>query len=163
MTPIYSNPVKINTEPIIVDVLSTKKSFRRTHNPDGPDPVTGKFSFIIDIAADAKDIYLPISISSGKKPTGFVYQIEGTAQGFISTTDISCRGDKITQVTLGTIVYCKIPAGMTATFRIRIEMRGQIGKAYRSVIREIHYKFDPRDARYQESLQDLGTRMLKFS
>ena len=158
-----SDSVTGNDGYLVVDVRDTKESFRRTRVPDGPDPIVGKFSFVIDIAAVAGDVYLPVSIASGKKPTGFVYQIEGTVRGFISTTDISCTGEGITQITLGTIVYCKIPKGMTATFRIRVEMKGQVGKSYRIVIRQIQYKRDPGDARYQRSPQDIRTKMLKFS
>lgn len=158
-----SVPIPVTDNPLLIKVRDTKASFRRTRVPDGPDPVTGKFWFVIDVTAASKDIYLPISIASGKKPTGFVYQIEGTVQGFISTTDISCKGEGVTQITLGTIFYCKIPKGATARFRIRVEMRGQVGKSYRVVIRQIHYKFDPSNARYQKALQDIHTKMLKFS
>lgn len=148
---------------ILVKVRDTKESSRRERDPDGPDPVTGKFWFDIDITAIEKDIYLPLSIASGKKPTGFVYQIEGTAQGSILTTDIKCKGSGITQITLGTLLYCRIPAGMTGTFSIRVEMRGQLGKSYRVAIRQINYKLDPGDARYQKSSQDIYAKMLKFS
>lgn len=148
---------------ILVDVKDTEENFRRTRIPDGPDRVIGNFIFIIDITALGKDLYVPLSIASGKKPTGFVYQIEGTAQSSILKTDISCRGDNITQVTLGTIVYCKIPASMTATFRIRVETRGQVGKLYKIAIRQIRYKLNPLDIRYQILLENLQTKMLKFS
>ncbi len=148
---------------LIIDVRDTKESFRRTRVPDGPDPVLGKFSFVIDITAVLNDAYVPVSIASGKKPTGFVYQIEGTVPGAIATTHIECKGEGITQVTLGTIVYARIPRGMTATFRIRIEMRGQVGKSYRVVIRQMQYKRDPGDARYIKLAQHLRTKMVKFS
>ena len=148
---------------VLVDVKRAMESFKRTRVSDGPDPVTGTYSFILDITAVTEDIYLPVSISSGKKPTGFVYQIEGTAPGSIASTDISCRGDGITQTTLGTIFYSKIPAGMTATFRISIHMRGAVGKSYRIVINQLNYKRDPRDTRYQKSVQDIHTKMVKFS
>lgn len=148
---------------LLIKVRDTKTSSRRTRVDDGPDPVTGKFWFEIDITAVTKDIYLPFSIASGKKPTGFVYQIEGTAEGSIVTTDISYKGDGVTQITMGTLVYCKIPVGMTAAFKIRVEVRGQLGKAYRVVIRQINYKFDPGDARYQKDAQDIHTKMEKFS
>lgn len=92
-----------------------------------------------------------------------MYQIEGTAKGSILTTDISCKGDGITQVTLGTLLYCKIPQGMTASFHIRIEVRGQLGKSYLVAIRQINYKLDPGDARYQKSTQDIRARVLKFN
>lgn len=148
--------------PLLIKVRDTKESIRRTRNPDGPDPVTGKFWFDIDITAVTRDIYLPLSIASGKKPTGFVYQIESTALSSILTTDISYKGDGVTQVTLGTLVYCKIPVGRTASFHIRIEIKGKVGKEYRAVLRQVNYKFDPGDARYQKSLQEIPGRTAKF-
>lgn len=151
------------TNPLLIKVRDTKESIRRTRNPDGPDPVMGKFWFDIDITAVTRDIYLPLSIASGKKPTGFVYQIEGTALGSILTTDISYKGEGVTQVTLGTLVYCKIPVGKTAAFHVRIEMKGNLGKEYRVVIRQVNYKFDPGDARYQKSPQEIRSKMIKFN
>ena len=156
-------PLTTTEKHLLISVRDTKGSFKRKHVPDGPDPVTGKFWFTIDIKAASKDIYLPISIGSGKKLTGFMYQIEGTAQGSISTTDISCRGEGVTLITLGTIIYCKIPTGASARFRIRVEMRGQVGKSYRIAIHQINYKLNPSDARYQKSILDIHTKMLKFS
>lgn len=147
---------------LFVKVREIEESTRRIRVPDKQDPVHGKFWFEIDVTALSQDIYLPVSVASGKKPTGFVYQIEGTAEGSIVTTDISCKGDQITQITLGTLVYCKIPVGITATFRIRVEIRGQLGKSYRVVMRQLNYKLDPGDARYQKLLQNIYGRMLKF-
>lgn len=151
-----------NTADMIVKVREMKESSRRVDNPDGPDPVIGKFWFTLDITALVRDIYIPVSISSGKKPTGFSYQIEGTVPGTIKTMNISCKGEGITQVTHGTIVYCKIPAGLTATFEIRVEMRGALSKEYRIVIYQIQYKFSPTDTRYQKSSQDIRSKTEKF-
>ena len=91
----------------------------------------------------------------------FRYQIEGTSEGSLSTTDISCSGAGVTQVTLGTILYSKIPAGKTATFRILIEIRGKTGGTYRIVINRINYKFAPTDARSEKFLDELPTKTLK--
>ncbi len=130
--------------------------------PEGRDIGAGEFFLLVDITAVSEAIYIPLSIASGKKPTGFVYQIEGTGEGIISTTTISVKGDGVTQVTLGTILYAKIPAGKTATFRILVEMRGQLGKAYSIVINRIQYKFDANEARYQKTPQEIKTKTLKF-
>jgi hypothetical protein len=151
------------TVSMLVKVRSTEERLSRTKVFNGPDIVVGKFSFILAITATAEDIYVPISIASSNKPVGFVYQIEGTAQSSILTTHISCKGNGITQVRLGTIVYCKIPTGMIAEFRIRIEVRGQVGKLYKVLIYLMHYKRSPTDARYQKFPQKIGSRMLKFS
>lgn len=157
-----SSKAAVTDTHILITVRDTKESARRERDPDGPDPVTGKFWFDIDVTAARRDIYIPLSIASGKKPTGFVYQIEGTSEGSILTTDIACKGTDITQITLGTLRYCRIPAGMTGTFSIRIEVRGKLGKSYRVSIRQINYKLDPGDARYQKISQDIQAKMLKF-
>ncbi len=157
-----NTPIPKESE-ILVKVREAKESTRRIPNPDGPDPVLGKFWFIIDIKAPVRDLYVPVSIASGKKPTGFSYQIEGTVPGAIKSTDIECRGEGITQITHGTILYCKIPAGLTATFKIRVEMRGALSKAYRILIYQIQYKHNPTDARYQKLPQDIRSKMQKFS
>lgn len=151
-------------DPILdIKVKDADERLKRTKVLNGPDVVVGKFSLTLEITAVQGDLYVPLSIASGKKPTGFVYQIEGTGPSSIVTTDISCKGNGITEVRLGTIVYSKIPKGMTGEFRIHIEVRGKIGKAYRVLIYQINYKNSPTDARYQKSLVDIGTRMLKFS
>ncbi|MGB4076241.1 MAG: hypothetical protein WBK28_00865 [Minisyncoccia bacterium] len=146
-----------------VRVQKTQARFKRIRVPKGPDIGAGEFFLLVDITAPKETVYIPLSIASGKKPTGFVYQIEGTAEGTIVTTDISCKGAGVTQVTLGTIVYSKIPAGKTATFRILVEMRGRVGKAYGIIISRIHYKQSPSDARYQKFPADIHSSTLKFN
>jgi hypothetical protein len=64
---------------VVIKVKDLKQSARRIPDPEKPDSVHGKFWFTIDITASAKDIYVPLSIASGKKPAGFMYQIEGTS------------------------------------------------------------------------------------
>lgn len=146
---------------IKVKVQKSQVRFRKLRDPKEKNLGIGEFFLLIDIAASAKDLYIPLSIASGKKPTGFVYQIEGTRPGAISTTTISCKGAGVTQVTLGTIVYSRIPAGKTATFRILVEIRGKVPEEYRVVINCINYKFAPSDARYQKYLKEISTKTLK--
>ena len=146
---------------IQVKVQKKEARFKRIRVP-GPDAGIGEFFLLIDITAAGGDVYIPISIASGKKPTGFVYQIEGTKEGTISTTSISCKGVGVTQITLGTILYCKIPAGKTASFRILIEMKGKVGSEYGVAINRINYKRDPSDARYKQFLELLPGKYLKF-
>lgn len=117
----------------------------------------------LHITAADKALYVPLSIASGKKPTGFVYHIEGTAEGAISTTDLSAKGEGVTKITLGTLLYCKIPAGKTATFRLLVEMRGKAGKTYGVVINRINYKYQPTDARYQKLDTNLKSKTIRFS
>ncbi|HEY0948029.1 MAG TPA: hypothetical protein VGE53_00855 [Candidatus Paceibacterota bacterium] len=151
-----------NSQDLAVKVTEIKESARRMPNPDGPDPVIGKFWFTLDVTALTRDLYVPVSISSGKKPTGFSYLIEGTVPGSIKTTDISCKGEGVTQITHGTIIYAKIPKGFRATFSIRIEMRGTLGKSYRTVLYQMQYKLSPTDTRYQKLPLDIKGKMEKF-
>lgn len=147
--------------PLVVTVQKSQARFKKIRNPEVRNAGTGEFFLLIDIAASGKDVYIPLSIASGKKPAGFIYQIEGTSEGSLSTTDISCSGAGVTQITLGTILYSRIPAGKTATFRILIEIRGKTGETYRIVINRINYKFAPTDARYEKFLDELPTKTLK--
>ncbi len=147
---------------IVVKVRDLEESARRIPDPLKPDAVHGKFWFTIDITATTKEVYIPLSVASGKKLAGFMYQIEGTAPGTIKTTDISCKGDGVLQVTHGTILYAKIPAGKTATFKLRIEMRGVLNKTYGITLYQIQYKWSPTDARYQKLAQTIRSKMEKF-
>lgn len=139
-----------------------RTDFVRIRNPEGPDIGRGKFFFYLNITALNETVYVPVSIASSKKPTGFVYLIEGTAKGTIYRTDISCRGEGVTQITLGTLLYAKIPKGKTASFRTLVEMRGKVGKEYKIVINRINYKLNPRDARYQRFNTTIRTKTLRF-
>jgi hypothetical protein len=145
-----------------VRIQKSQARFKRVRDPEGPDAGIGEFFLLVDITALREAVYIPISIASGKKPTGFVYQIEGTGAGSLSTADISCRGAQVTQVTWGTILYAKIPSGKTATFRVLVEMKGKIGKAYTVAINRINYRFDPSDARYQKYEQEVRSKTLTF-
>lgn len=147
---------------VVIKVKDQQVSARRIPDPTKQDSVHGKFWFTIDITALAKDVYVPLSVASGKKPAGFMYQIEGTAPGTIKSTDISCKGDGILQVMHGTILYAKIPAGKTAMFKLRIEMRGALGKTYGITIYQIQYKWYPTDTRYQKLAQAIRSKMEKF-
>lgn len=146
-----------------VKVKKSQASFKRIRDPKGPDHALGFFHLTINVTAPEKAIYLPLSIASGKKPAGFVYQIEGTAVGKIITTSIESRGPNVTQITSGTIIYSKIPAGKTATFKIKIEIKGSVGKTYKIVINTINYKFDPSDTRYQKFKTPISTRPIRFA
>ncbi len=158
-----SSPSKVTGDEFLQFKLQKSQArFERIRRPNEPDLGHGEFFLLLDITAREKTLYLPISIASGKKSTGFIYQIEGTAEGTISTTDISCRGEGVAKVTLGTLLYAKIPAGKTASFRILIEMRGGVGKEYKIVINRINYKFSPSDARYIRFDTEISSKTVKF-
>ena len=145
---------------IYCEIQKSQARFKRIRNPEGPDSGVGNFFLLLDITALEKAVHIPISIASSKKPTVFVYQIEGTAEGDISTTDISCRGEGVSKVTLGTLLYAKIPPGKTAAFRIQVEMKGKPGKEYKIVLNRVNYKLDASDARYKKFETAIGTKIL---
>lgn len=147
---------------INVKVQKSQARFRRIKDSEGKDIGQGEFFLLLDITAPKETIYIPISVASGKKAVGFIYHIEGTAEGTIQTTDISCKGEGITKITLGTLLYAKIPALKTASFRVFIEMRGKTSKEYKVAINRINYKLDPSDARYQRLDLEIGTESVKF-
>jgi hypothetical protein len=156
------NKVNGVDEFINVKLQKARAHFERVRNPEGPDHGIGEYFSAIDITAKKADVYIPLSIASGKKATGFIYQIEGTGESSIVKTDISCSGKGISQITLGTIVYSKIPSGKTGTFRIQNEIKGKIGKTYKIVINRINYKLAPNDPRYKQYLKELNSRTLEF-
>lgn len=145
-----------------VRVQKSQARFKRIRNAHGPDTGIGEFFLLVDVTAQTEDIYIPTSISSSKKPTGFVYHIEGTAEGLISRASVSAKGAGVTQLTVGTIVYTKIPKGKTGTFRILIEIRGAVRKSYKIVINRINYRHHPRDARYERRDEELHSKTLMF-
>ncbi len=147
---------------VTVKVVKSQARFKRTRQPDGNDTGHGEFFLMLEVTAPLVDVYLPLSIASGKKPVGFIYHIEGTGEGSIYTTDISCSGEGVTKITLGTIVYAKIPATKTARFRISVKVMGKFSKEYRVVINRINYKLDPQDARYQRYEEDISSETVKF-
>ena len=152
----------IADEYITINIEKDQTRFERIKNPQGADKGIGHYFLALEVTSRKGTVHVPISIASGKKVTGFIYQIEGTGVGSLSTAKVSARGEGVTQVTLGTIVYCKIPEGKTASFRIQVEIEGKIGKAYTVVINQINYKLTTADARYKRLFAGVSTRTLEF-
>lgn len=148
-----------------IDVVRRKNQarFERIKTKGAADKGVGHYFISIDITAKKQSVYIPLSIASGKKPTGFSYHIEGTAAGAIMRADVTCRGEGVTQITLGTIVYVKIPAGKTGTFRILVDIRGKIGNEYKLLIYRINYKLALTDARYLQYLKEINSESATFS
>lgn len=157
-----SQKLPTSDEFLKVKVEKTQARFKRIKVPREKDIGHGEFFLLLDITALKDYVYIPISIASGKKATGFIYQIEGTAEGKILTTDLTCRGEGVTKITLGTLLYAKIPTGTAASFRMLIEIRGGISKEYKIVINRINYKLNPSDARYKRLDVEIGTKGVKF-
>ncbi len=135
---------------------------KKTRAQDGRAAGQGQFNLVVDIIALQGAVYIPLSIASGKKPTGFIYHIEGSAQGALATAKITCKGEGVAQLTLGTLVYAKIPQGKTATFKMVVHIKGSPGKLYKVVINRINYKLDPSAARYKKLDTAIATKTLKF-
>lgn len=147
---------------IFYEVKESRASFEKMRTPEGRSVGHGQFYMVIHITALQGDVYIPTSLASGKKPTGFVYQIEGSAQGQIDTTDISCKGEGVSQVTLGTLVYTKIPQGKTASFTIVVNMTGKVNKTYQVVFNRINYKLNASEARYKKLDLSIPSKPLEF-
>lgn len=148
---------------ITVKVKKDQARFERVKVKDEKDKAFGEFFMMVEITTKKDIVFIPLSIASGKKPTGFMYQIEGTAEGVITTANVTVRGEGVTQVTLGTLLYAKIPAGKTAAFRIQATIRGKFGKTYEIVINRINYRLSLTDARYQQYLKPILSDRVKLS
>ncbi len=150
-------------EYIEVKIKKDQAHFERVKTKDGDEKAAGNFLIVVEITAEKDTVFIPISISSGIKPTGFMYQIEGTAPGAISTASVICRGEGVTQVTLGTLLYAKIPLGKTAIFRIQTKIKGSFGKTYKIIINRINYKLKLPDARYTQYRKEIISDSVKLS
>jgi hypothetical protein len=141
-------------------ITKSQARFTRIKNPNGKDGALCEFFMQLDVKAGAQAIYVPLSIASGKKPTGMIYSIEGTAVGEIDSAKVEVKGAGVTQLTVGTIVYVKVPAKTTATFRIIIDIFGIMNNTYSISIDTINFKFDPADARYKKYSKKLSSTVL---
>jgi hypothetical protein len=146
---------------IAVKVRKNQARFERIKQEGAGDKAMGKFFIEVEITAKQQEVFIPVSVASGKKTAGFMYQIEGTAEGRVVTAEISVRG--VSQVTLGTLLYAKIPAGKTASFQVRATIRGKIGKKYKIVFARLNYKLQLTDARYQQYLKEVHSESVSFS
>jgi hypothetical protein len=148
---------------IEVRVKKNQARFLRIKKKGTEDKAVGKFYMEVDITAQQQEILVPVSIASGKKTAGFMYQIEGTAEGNIDTANVRVRGAGVSQVTVGTLLYAKIPAGKTASFEIRADVRGAFAKKYKIVFTRLNYKLQLSDVRYQQYLKEIHSDAVTFS
>lgn len=146
-----------------VKVRKNQARFQRIRQKNKEERLVGNFFMAIDITAEQADVFIPLSIASGKKVAGFMYQIEGTAEGAVETAEVRVQGKGVTQVTVGTLLFAKIPAGLTATFEVLATVRGKAGKVYKIVITRLNYKLAVADARYQQYLKEIPSDSVKLS
>lgn len=159
--------VKVNKlegkDPYIeVKVRKNQARFQRVKKKGVEDKAEGRFYIEIDVTAKTQAVYVPASIASGKKTAGFMYQIEGTAPGTLATAEVKARGEGISQVTLGTLLFAKIPVGKIASFQIHATTRGKFGKVYKIVFTRLNYKLNLTDARYQQYIKEFYSDSVKF-
>jgi len=148
---------------IAVKVKKNQARYERSHAVGAPKVGVGKFFMMLEVTAKKQEVYIPLSMASGKKVAGFMYLIEGTGEAAIAGTEIDVQGGGVTQVTIGTLLFAKIPAGVTAVFRLQITTRGHAGKTYSITISRINYKLALSDARYLQYLKPLPSEQMKFS
>lgn len=148
---------------IDVKVKKNQGRFKKITKKNEDDKATGNFYFEIAVTAKQSDVFFPISIASGKKTTGFMYQIEGTAASSIVSTSIKVQGEGVSQVTLGTLRYAKIPTGKTASFKIQVTIGGKFNKQYKIILTRLNYRLLLTDARYQQYLKRIESKSVRFS
>ena len=152
-------------EQLRIQVTNRTKHFRKITDSKGNVLGEGTFSLHLVLTPATGTLYVPLSIASGKKPTGLVYLINGTGESSIVTAHVEIRDIKasgVREILLGTIRYVEIPQGVTATLRVRLTMRGRIGKEYSVLIARMQYKTHLSDTRYQKEELALETDVLKF-
>jgi hypothetical protein len=150
-------------EYISLKVKKNQARFDVARSRGETDAGVGRFFIQINITAKKQAVFVPLSMASGKTVAGFMYLIEGTGEGQIATAEVACRGEGVTQITIGTLLFAKIPAGATGEFRIQVSTRGKKGKAYTITINRINYKLALSDARYQQYLKPITSERVKFS
>lgn len=148
---------------IFVKIKKNQGRFKRIKKEDVADRAEGNFYMEIEIGAKQQDVFVPLSMASGKKVAGFMYQIEGTAAATIGSASVDVQGKGVLQVSVGTLRYAKIPAGSNALFEIRSVIKGSFGKTYKLVFTRINYKLTLSDARYQQYLKELHSEKISFS
>lgn len=148
--------------PLILNIKKSQAFLGKTKAKKRSEvEVFGKYFLRFDLTAGEEILYIPVSIATGRKSTGFIYLVEGTAESN-PTASITWRGKETAIVTSGSISYCKIPTGKTATFEIRAHVHGTRGKKYKFVLSRINYKLNPNDLRYKRFLTEVSTDSLKF-
>jgi len=156
----------MSKKPAIQDAYITVKEThdltrtRKLPGSRGKLSISGSYVLFLDVTAHKETVFLPVSIASGRKSTGFIYYTEG-AKIVGSSAQITVSGEGITMVASGTIPYCKIPAGKTAHFKIFADVDVESARQYRFVISRINYKLNPNDARYKRFITEISTSLVK--
>lgn len=148
---------------IEVKLKKNQGRFEKIKQKGKEDKTEGRFYLELEITAKQSDVYLPLSVASGKKTAGFMYQIEGTGEGSIIGAEVRVRGEGVAQVKVGTLLYAKVPATKKAAFEIRAAIKGKGGKAYKLVFTRLNYKLNINEVRYQQYLKEIHSDKVNFS
>ncbi len=148
---------------ITVTVVKNQGRLQKLADQEVKEMLVGKFFIELSVTAKQQAVFVPLSVASGKKTAGFMYYIEGTAPGLISRADVQVRGDEVSQVTLGTLLFAKIPAGTTASFTIQATIRGTQSKRYKLVFSRLNYKLHLTDTRYVQYLKEIHSPSVLLS
>ncbi len=148
---------------IEVKVKKSQARFERVKKKGVPDRALGHFFMRIEILAEQADVFVPLSIATGKKVAGLMYQIEGTDTASPVEASLEVRGEGVSQITVGTLVFAKVPKGKIAEFEVRATIQGLVGKTYTLVFTRLNYKLLLADARYQQYLKEIRSKSVKFS
>ena len=148
---------------IEVKVKMNQARFQRVKKKEAPDRALGHFFLRFEVLAEQADIFVPLSIATGKKVSGLMYQIEGTDTASPVEASLDVRGEGVKQVTVGTLVFAKVPKGKTGVFEVRATIQGSVGKTYSLVFTRLNYKLALTEARYQQYLKEIRSKSVKFS
>jgi hypothetical protein len=148
---------------IEVKIVKNQARFERVKKKGVADRALGHFFLRIEILAEQRDVFVPLSIATGKKVAGMMYYIEGTDTATPEQSELTVRGEGVTQVTLGTLVFAKVPEGRRAIFEMRVTIAGSLAKTYRLIITRLNYKLALTDARYQQYRKEIRSAGVKFS
>jgi hypothetical protein len=148
---------------IEVKVTRKRAHFERVRRAEAADRVLGHFSLQIEVLAEQADVYIPLSIATGKKVAGMMYRLEGTGAATPEEASMTVRGEGVVHVTLGTLVFAKIPQGSHALFAVRVTIAGVAGKTYTLVIARLNYKLHLTDVRYQQYLKEIRSDAVRLS
>jgi hypothetical protein len=120
----------------------------------------GRYNISFQVIAGEDALYIPVSFGSGTT-TGFVYEIESSGKA-TTTSTITCKGAEIKTSTIGSLSFCKIPAGKTADVKVIAKIVGEQDEDYRIIINRINYKTDPNKLKYSAFKTNLSTGVVEF-
>ncbi|HMO78249.1 MAG TPA: hypothetical protein PKD95_03580, partial [Candidatus Paceibacterota bacterium] len=78
-------------ENISVKIGLNQARFERVKVKGKKDKGIGKFLIELAVTTKERDVLIPITIATGKKAVGFMYHIEGSAEGKVSTAEVKSR------------------------------------------------------------------------